>query len=115
MTEQELREKIVKTIKENGVYNGKSMHRDYYVVNDEEFADALLAAGIGDINEWKRKAEVTERILKNTEKLADETVKVMKKRVKKIEVENAELRERLRKAMSCPRRFGIVFKGDDDV
>lgn len=49
MTEQELREKIINTIKENGVYNGKSMHRDYYVVNDEELADAIIAAGIGDV------------------------------------------------------------------
>jgi hypothetical protein len=39
MTEQELHEKIINIIKENGVYNGKSMHRDYYVVNDEELAD----------------------------------------------------------------------------
>ena len=51
MTEQELREKIINTIKENGVYNGKSMHRDYYVVNDEELADALIAAKIGDVKD----------------------------------------------------------------
>ena len=49
MKEQEVREKIINTIKENGVYNGKSMHRDYYVVNDEELANALIAAGIGDV------------------------------------------------------------------
>lgn len=46
MTEQELHEKIINIIKENGVYNGKSMHRDYYVVNDEELADALIEAGL---------------------------------------------------------------------
>ena len=53
MTEQELHEKIINIIKENGVYNGKSMHRDYYVVNDEELADALIAAGIGDVKDLK--------------------------------------------------------------
>lgn len=57
MNKQELREKIINTIKENGVYNGKSMHRDYYVINDEELADALIAAGIGDVSEWKERAE----------------------------------------------------------
>lgn len=51
MTEQELHEKIINIIKENGVYNGKSMHRDYYVVNDEELADALIKAGIGDVKD----------------------------------------------------------------
>lgn len=63
MTEQELREKIINTIKENGVYNGKSMHRDYYVVNDEELADAIIAAGIGDVKEAEYRAEKYERAL----------------------------------------------------
>ena len=54
MNEQELREKIINTIKENGVYNGKSMHRDYYVINDEELADALIEEGIGDVSELKK-------------------------------------------------------------
>lgn len=62
MTEQELREKIINTIKENGVYNGKSMHRDYYVVNDEELADALIAANIGDVCEWKHRTELAEKM-----------------------------------------------------
>lgn len=54
MNKQELREKIINTIKENGVYNGKSMRRDYYVINDEDLADALIAAGIGDVSELKK-------------------------------------------------------------
>ena len=29
------------------------MHRDYYVVNDEELADALIVAGIGDVKAMK--------------------------------------------------------------
>ena len=53
----ELKEKIINTIKENGVYNGKSMHRDYYVVNDEELADALIAAGIGDVSDIRSLAD----------------------------------------------------------
>lgn len=65
MTEQELKEKIVKIIKQNGVYNGKSMHRDYYVVNGEELADALIAANIGDVHEWKHRAQMAENGLKN--------------------------------------------------
>lgn len=63
MTKQELREKIINTIKENGVYNGKSMHRDYYVINDEDLADALIAAEIGDVSEYKHRAERAERAL----------------------------------------------------
>ena len=57
MTNEELKEKIVKIIKQNGVYNGKSMHQDYYVVNGEELADALIAAGIGDVKEEKFEAD----------------------------------------------------------
>ena len=58
MNKQELREKIINTIKENGVYNGKSMNRDYYVINDEDLADALIKAGIGDVSEYKHRIEV---------------------------------------------------------
>ena len=60
MTKQELREKIVEIIKQNGVFNGKSMRRDYYVVNDEELADALIAAGIGDVSSEKAMREFAE-------------------------------------------------------
>ena len=65
MTEQELHEKIINIIKENGVYNGKSMHRDYYVVNDEELADALIAAGIGDVKEAEHRAKTLERAFRD--------------------------------------------------
>lgn len=72
MTEQELHEKIINIIKENGVYNGKSMHRDYYVVNDEELADALIEAGLGDVSEWKHRAKRAEKtMIRLAEKYVD--------------------------------------------
>ena len=55
------REKIIEIIKKKGTYNGKSLSFDYYVIQDEDFADALIAAGFGDVEEWKRRAEKAER------------------------------------------------------
>lgn len=55
------REKIIEIIKKNGTYNGKSLSFDYYVIQDEDLADALIAAGYGDVKEWKRRAEVAEK------------------------------------------------------
>lgn len=42
------REKIIEIIKRNGTYNGRSLSFDYYVVQLDDLADALIAAGIGD-------------------------------------------------------------------
>lgn len=58
------REKIVKIIEKNGTYNGKSLSFDYYVVQPDDLAKALIAAGIGDIAEWKAEAEYWEKICK---------------------------------------------------
>lgn len=55
------REKIIEIIKKNGTYNGESLSFDYYVIQDEDFADALIKAGFGDVEEWKRKAKRAER------------------------------------------------------
>lgn len=55
------KETIVKIIAKNGVYNGKSLSFDYYVIQPEELADALIKAGYGDVKEWKRRAEEAER------------------------------------------------------
>ena len=60
------REKIAEIIKKNGTYNGRSLSFDYYVVQPEDLADALIAAGIGDVGEWKHKAEIADRALTNT-------------------------------------------------
>ena len=45
------REKIVKIIEKNGVYNGRSLSFDYYVIQPDDLADALIEAGIRDINQ----------------------------------------------------------------
>lgn len=59
------REKIIKIIEENGTYNGRSLSFDYYVVQSDDLADALIENGYGNIAEWKRRAEVAERALDN--------------------------------------------------
>lgn len=43
------REKIIEIIKKNGTYNGKSLSFDYYVVQPDDLADALIENDIGDI------------------------------------------------------------------
>lgn len=54
------KENLVKIIAKNGVYNGKSLSFDYYVIQPEELADALIKAGYGDVRKWKRRAEKAE-------------------------------------------------------
>ena len=51
------REKIIKIIEKNGTYNGRSFSFDYYVIQPDDIADALIAANIGDVTEWKERAE----------------------------------------------------------
>ena len=64
------REKIAEIIKKNGTYNGRSLSFDYYVVQPDDLATALIENGIGDIIEWKRRAEVAERgVEKRTAKI----------------------------------------------
>ena len=57
------KEKIAEIIKKNGTYNGRSLSFDYYVVQPDDLATALIENGIGDIIGWKRRAEVAERPL----------------------------------------------------
>ena len=40
------REKIIKIIEKNGTYNGRSLSFDYYVIQIDDLADALIAAGL---------------------------------------------------------------------
>lgn len=64
MTEQELREKIIKALEkeiEYVVVCGSSVKN----VCINHIADALIADGIGDVSEWKHRAEKTERALRN--------------------------------------------------
>ena len=69
MTEQELREKIAKIIYHTGC-TGACCECDYSKVSDADTyckallkADALIAAGIGDIREAEHRAQVAERAL----------------------------------------------------
>ena len=55
------REKIIKIIEKSGTYNGRSFSFDYYVIQPDDIADALIAANIGDVTEWKLRAEVAEK------------------------------------------------------
>lgn len=47
------REKIIEIIKRNGTYNGRSLSFDYYVIQPDDLADTLIAAGIGDVKAMK--------------------------------------------------------------
>lgn len=66
MTEQETREKIVGIITHEYVTD-----KDYAYIFDprieekiNNMADALIAAGIGDVSEYKHRAEVAERAIR---------------------------------------------------
>lgn len=58
------KEKIIKIIEKNGVYNGRSLSFDYYVIQPDDLADALIEAGYGDVKEWKAKVEAIKLKLK---------------------------------------------------
>lgn len=57
------REKIAEIIKKNGTYNGRSLSFDYYVVQLDNLATALIENGYGNVAEWKHRAEVAEKAL----------------------------------------------------
>lgn len=48
MNKQELKAKIVEIIEKNGTYNGRSLSFDYYVVQPDDLADALIENIIKD-------------------------------------------------------------------
>lgn len=69
------RDKIIEILKSNDkaffeekVIKGNSIHDNEFA---ERLADALLANGIGDVAEWKRRAEVAERNDKIKERALD--------------------------------------------
>ena len=68
MTEQELREKIVKKlniIQDYGyVCRIDGTSGTCHNVSNESVADALIAAGIGDVSEWKHRAKIAERAVR---------------------------------------------------
>ena len=60
------REKIVEVLRDNIEYELRDYPNDNYVevaFNYEAMADALIAANIGDVTEWKEKVECAKRIL----------------------------------------------------
>lgn len=40
---------------------GRSLSFDYSVIRSEELADALIKAGYGNVEEWKRRVEAVEK------------------------------------------------------
>lgn len=71
MTNDELKKKIKEILRKRMTELLGSCHTDEIPLTEEgaeailfyadEFADALIAAGYGDVKEWKRRAEVAER------------------------------------------------------
>lgn len=115
------REKIIEIIKRNGTYNGKSLSFDYYVIQPDELADALFAAGIvvdvqslangncvlyvkgkgfmrlyneQDINEMIHRAEVYEEMFDILYKETSEYMKVLSKEWYKVQAEKELAEER---------------------
>lgn len=71
MTQQELREKIVETITNlnnicrTGCVCKDCKYENYDNCTEYAIADALIAANIGDVREWKDRAELAERVIAN--------------------------------------------------
>ena len=63
------RENIIEIIKRNGTYNGRSLSFDYYVIQPDDLADALIAAGIGDTTNLIVENEVLQRALRSLAQL----------------------------------------------
>lgn len=69
MDNKELKKKIIDVLRDNCRYELRYYPDDNYtevVIDYEGIADALIAAGIGDVGEWKHKAEIADRALTNT-------------------------------------------------
>ena len=68
MNNEELKEKIaaiIETAFNNRCHKTNCQDCDFYpdeMCQPNMYADALIAAGIGDVSEWKHRAEVAEKI-----------------------------------------------------
>ena len=86
MTEQELREKIVKKlniIQDYGyVCRIDGTSGTCHNVSNESVADALIAAEIGDVTEWKDKATAAELVAQAAANAAIERIEEWKHRAK---------------------------------
>lgn len=70
------REKIIKIIEKNGVYNGRSLSFDYYVIQPDDLADALIKNGYGNVAERKQAVkEFAEKLKKKARGLTLEVDK----------------------------------------
>lgn len=65
MTEQELSEKIVGILRyHRDDFIEENYRRDIERIDFEALANVLISEGIGDVSEWKQRAEVAERKIK---------------------------------------------------
>lgn len=73
MTNDELKKKIVEVLKkamEPIEYGGDSEHApEVHYPTEEEIADALIAAGIGDVSKWKAYAKVHRIVITKDDKI----------------------------------------------
>ena len=109
------------TLKPDVGYPGKVNIGEYDCFNDNKIIEWLNWRIMkGELRQYPANIdlyiyrEFVVFLLEERNKLLDE-IKIACGEVEALKAKNAELREKLRKAMSCPRRFGIVFKGGDDV
>lgn len=56
MEKQNLKKMIIEVFEEKGTYNGRSLSSNYYVVDPEVIANAFITKGIGNVAEWKHRA-----------------------------------------------------------
>lgn len=84
MTEQELREKIVKILEEAYEpieYGDDDIHgAQIYFPSNEDVANALISAGIGDVSKWKDKATAAELVAQAAANAAIERIEEWKHR-----------------------------------
>lgn len=94
------REKIIEIIKRNGTYNGRSLSFDYYVVQPDDLADALIAAGYGDMKRYKEKIKRLKATIVKQEEAAREVIYRRTKRAEQHLNMPADITDRLREIAS---------------
>ena len=94
MDKQELKAKIIGIIKGNGTYNGKSLSFDYYVVNDEDLADALIENIIKDKENDLKDLLQSFNLMKKLYKDKLDELAIKMKEIYNLTLENTELKLR---------------------
>lgn len=89
------REKIIEIIKKKGTYNGKSLSFDYYVVQPDDLADALIKNIIkdkdNDLEDLRRSLNLMQKLYKD--KVNELAIKM--KEIYDLTSENIELKYRV--------------------